>query len=680
MKWYLNFVVLVTALFTCSAEPYYGKKLGNFKTLYHKVAGEVYALDDSTLFIKNFMYDGTAPDAYFWMGSSSAPDKNGVIVPDEKGRSEKLGEYTGNDLILTLPRKKLSEISWLSVWCEEFAVDFGNVVFGSVTPPMQKTVAGFPEGGGHHVASGPITFLNEKSVKIEDFIYDGNAPDAFFLVGKTSPSSRGTKVPDENGSLSPLKKYQSKTITLTLPGELTFFDIDYISVYCIQFTENFNSIDVPQAIKQPGVLVSSLAGGGEPMMNCETMLEKNLNVAWKVKSNLISFTLSGQVAPGEYMSFGISGSSTKSAMEGADVIAAWIDKDTKAARAVDYRVKDYSLCSNGNGVCPDDLVNGVQDAIHVQGIHFSGVTTISFDRQLDTGDSIDIPYMTDGTKQYIVWAIGPINDDGLVVKHTKRLTGSKVLNFGRKPMANCRPVEGVEEKDLQGWPAPSISGENTKTFTITLGPPGGKRGYESITGRASWGYAFYVNGLLIPEIYLARGETYDFIINTGDNENVPSDYHPVYFATDPDGGYVGKDPVEKQQIRVLAGINASGKPKPNFVGSRCEFVTSNEAPPEEYSTFMDYKKDNLKQKCVQPKRSGRFKFSPNRNTPSLFYYQCWQHKYFGWKIHVVDNWSEVPEEQRQLQISTTPGSAATTIGHSTLLVSLLLIIYTIYHS
>lgn len=32
------------------------------------IEGDVYAIDESTLFIKGFAYDGTGPDAFFWVG------------------------------------------------------------------------------------------------------------------------------------------------------------------------------------------------------------------------------------------------------------------------------------------------------------------------------------------------------------------------------------------------------------------------------------------------------------------------------------------------------------------------------------------------------------------------------------------------------------------------------------
>lgn len=42
----------------------------------------------------------------------------------------------------------------------------------------------------------------------------------------------------------------------------------------------------------------------------------------------------------------------------------------------------------------------------------------------------------------------------------------------------------------------------------TLGPAGGRRGYAGITGHVSNGLAWYMNGLLIPELWLRRGLTY----------------------------------------------------------------------------------------------------------------------------------------------------------------------------
>lgn len=40
---------------------YYGKLIGNFNNYAHKVSGKVFAVDEDTIFIKGFSYDGNGP-------------------------------------------------------------------------------------------------------------------------------------------------------------------------------------------------------------------------------------------------------------------------------------------------------------------------------------------------------------------------------------------------------------------------------------------------------------------------------------------------------------------------------------------------------------------------------------------------------------------------------------------
>lgn len=62
-------------------EPYYGRLIGNFEEFAHGVSGTVYAVDETTIFIKGFKYDGMGPDAYFWVGNSPRPSPEGYIIP-----------------------------------------------------------------------------------------------------------------------------------------------------------------------------------------------------------------------------------------------------------------------------------------------------------------------------------------------------------------------------------------------------------------------------------------------------------------------------------------------------------------------------------------------------------------------------------------------------------------------
>lgn len=44
-----------------AAAPYYGTKIGSFQTYVHDVVGDVFAVDERTIFIKDFSYDGQGP-------------------------------------------------------------------------------------------------------------------------------------------------------------------------------------------------------------------------------------------------------------------------------------------------------------------------------------------------------------------------------------------------------------------------------------------------------------------------------------------------------------------------------------------------------------------------------------------------------------------------------------------
>ena len=77
---------------------------------------------------QNFQYDGQGPGAYFYAGPSGRPSNDGYQIPNEKGSMEVLQRYTGQNLVLSLPSgKTLRNVKWISVWCEEFEVNFGEV-------------------------------------------------------------------------------------------------------------------------------------------------------------------------------------------------------------------------------------------------------------------------------------------------------------------------------------------------------------------------------------------------------------------------------------------------------------------------------------------------------------------------------------------------------------------------
>ena len=116
--------------------------VGEFTNIIHGIKGKVYIIDEQTLLIRGFEYDGQGPDAFFLAGTSGRrPSAKGTILPyPSNGRFYSYGdksvpllenEFKGDEQIeLKLPKgMKTTDLKWLSVWCRLFNMDFGNVVF-----------------------------------------------------------------------------------------------------------------------------------------------------------------------------------------------------------------------------------------------------------------------------------------------------------------------------------------------------------------------------------------------------------------------------------------------------------------------------------------------------------------------------------------------------------------------
>ncbi|GIY08079.1 hypothetical protein CDAR_90811 [Caerostris darwini] len=277
---------------------YYGKPIADFKTNAHDVKGTVFAASENTFFILNFSYDGEGPDAYFWAGTTEKPSPEGFIVPDEFGTKQVLGKYDNQNIAITLPDgKKISDIKWLGVWCRKFAVNFGFIMIPEDFEPPKEADLGPLSSLAHGVRSGSVMVKDIKTIAIENLYYDGAGPDAFFLVGTgSSPHSDATKVPDENGSLEKLRGYQGKDIELKLPGDLTIFDIEWLSMYCIAFQQNFGDVKIPKFLNVPADLTALKSEVTKEMKfdNCEELFPGILHVSWKILGHDLILQIAGR--------------------------------------------------------------------------------------------------------------------------------------------------------------------------------------------------------------------------------------------------------------------------------------------------------------------------------------------------------------------------------------------------
>ncbi|WP_440874835.1 DM13 domain-containing protein [Thalassotalea sp. PLHSN55] len=100
---------------------------GFFSTQSHNVAGKATVIDDCTIEVSQFYYDGGGPEVYFYAAKNNdfASDQAFAISSRITGTV-----YENNTFPLKLPNgKTLDDLTGLSVWCVDFAVSFGEMEF-----------------------------------------------------------------------------------------------------------------------------------------------------------------------------------------------------------------------------------------------------------------------------------------------------------------------------------------------------------------------------------------------------------------------------------------------------------------------------------------------------------------------------------------------------------------------
>ncbi|XP_063988735.1 protein Skeletor, isoforms B/C isoform X1 [Diachasmimorpha longicaudata] len=646
---------------------YYGAEIGRLRDYAHGIRGTVYAIDETTMFIKGFSYDGTAPDAFFWIGDSQRPSPEGDIVPypeNYPGRDPPvLKAYNNTDVILRLPQgKRIRDIKWLSVWCRRFTVDFGDIAIPpNLDIPKPRILPEFSRLA-HGLRSGNISILDSKTIYIPNLHYDGAGPDAYFWVGTGSePNIMGTKVPNEIGSLTKLRGYQGEDIEIVLPGNLTVFDIDWLSVWCVQYKHNFGHVMIPKDLDVPPALgqtkitppwwynptsnsppIGGMPGSsGQELTNCKELLQGRVQVQWEVMGEDVWIRVSGRIREDQYVAFGLSGREGKAQMEGGDVVVVGYDKRKKKFMAEDYYMSDLAQCDGRKGVCPDEKIGGKNDVILIDGGRKNGITTVTYKRPLRTNEPEKDRIIPEDGETSVIAAIGQLNDRAEANAHSHGDTTVEDIriDFTSRNVHECinslYNIPDDPEDNLIPWPPATIMDENN--FTARIGPTGGKRGYSKITGQPSWGIAWYINDLLIPEITVERGQTYTFIVEGGNDSANPARYHPLYITDSPEGGFGQKTKDEQKNEKVFAGLRYSpnNEPEPTAAGRYCEWAHKTVDMSFESSTFENYF-ETLRLECHSGEPA-KLIWTVTQDTPDLVYYQCYSHKNLGWKINVRDS-------------------------------------------
>lgn len=128
MQFIFFVVLLATLMIVLSSAQQQEVFLGDLIPRSHGVSGKVYALDERTLVIRNLNYDGQAPDAYFWVGTTEKPSITGTALADETGSKKPLKGYRDAAVTLRLPANRtLRDIKSFGLWCRAFQENFGHI-------------------------------------------------------------------------------------------------------------------------------------------------------------------------------------------------------------------------------------------------------------------------------------------------------------------------------------------------------------------------------------------------------------------------------------------------------------------------------------------------------------------------------------------------------------------------
>jgi len=535
-----------------------------------------------------------------------------------------------------------------------------------------------------HQVSGDVYLLSEKVLEIRDYTYDGQGPAAFFWADTAAqPTNGGRVISDGSPGMGcamtiddqQLPRADGITQRVEFPEGVTINDYlgGSLSVWCEAFAANFGHLTLPSSLDEipsPGPELECVEqvppiAQTPDGYNCENLLENKYQVRWKVDGDDIHVELVGFIDDSMYMGFGISGRPQKETwMIGADVVV--VDMTESGPRAQDIFMDQRAQCSGEAGVCRDtdiDFTNGVKD---ISGEQDFGLTMIRYTRPLIPADigqvtssnaavDMSIP-VTPGVDTYIVWALGPISDNGNALFHSggyaKQDGESVSLDFGRSPQDNCPPLVTIGSS-LAPTPTPPLpfsrpligDSDGSIVFDCHIGPSGGPRGYTSITGKPSWGIAWYINGYLIPKLILRRGTTYTFRVNGGFDKNDDANYHPFYLTTSPEGGYFQLTPEERLNEKPLAGITVTESDATGVTGFEstgvapiCRYETAGESAEAELGPYENYFQ-TLDTSCASNQllmdEAAILTFTPDDTTPDTIYYHCVTHKNLGFEIEVI---------------------------------------------
>lgn len=100
---------------------------GYFETFHHNVAGKATIIDDCTIEITQFSYDGGGPEVYFYGAIDHKYESDSAFPIGTKLNGT---VFENSQFTIKLPmNKSLDDLTGISVWCVDFNADFGHMEF-----------------------------------------------------------------------------------------------------------------------------------------------------------------------------------------------------------------------------------------------------------------------------------------------------------------------------------------------------------------------------------------------------------------------------------------------------------------------------------------------------------------------------------------------------------------------
>ena len=674
----------------CSAE-YLGRFTRPGGNTQHALAGHVFFdASNRRIFVARLTLDSNAPAAYMWLTTSTTPLASGKRAGYNGGYGRVDG-VNNIDVNVTYPRGDVNTpFRSLSVWCEDFFTSFGHVEIPVVSDSFACSTSYGPVMLGNspasHGVSANVNVLGPNTIGLKNLNFDGNAPATWFWVGTTSTLSNGFIVPDHTGSLAKLGALNNANIFITLPTDYDVCNTNFISLYCVQAGISFGELYFGTSFgcsNCPAICKTVITQASVPTFQCQDLSSTDqMEYRYDQTNSLVTFKFhTCDLEANQYFAFGLSASSSGVSMAPNGDVVVCQYSTTGEVDCSDYDLTIRSQCAlfngNSNGACPDTVfAGGVNNYINTQVETVNGLTTFTTTRAVTTTDSHDKPF-TPGTPQYIIWARGgtftSYTNERWVLRHAPndRISAAAPIQIDYASDSTCsQPLQcpTTTPAPATPWYIPPlcIDSQNSE-IQAAIGNTGGRQGYEAITGRSGWGIAWYLNGLLIPEVYVLRGTTVTFFVNGGEDPADSASYHPFYITNSYQGG-INVLAQANQSITetVIAGLdyNSVTDTISNLtVGPYCEWIET-AGNGDNFNTFEEYQA-TLQYSCSDNVTSGSFEWTPDSGTEDLLYFQCATHRLLGWKIRVVDSLDDCRQTSPATTVPTTPTVPTTTVPTGT---------------